>query len=395
MNWELKKLGDVCKTSAGGTPLKLHKEYYENGETPWLLSGEVCQREITESKKFISKQGLENSSAKLFPVNTVLIAMYGATAAQCGILKFESTTNQAVCGILPNKTFLPEFIYYVFLSKIQELIAQATGNAQPNISQKKIKDTKIPVPPLEEQKRLVEILDESFAQIEKVEAIARQSLTNVCELFDSYLEKVLREHRAISQDKTLKEVSIEFGRGKSKHRPRGDKRLYGGEYPLIQTGDIADAEHYLTNYSQTYNDLGLSQSKLWKKGTVCIAIVGANVAETAILNFDACFPDSVIGVAVDPSKANNRYLEYLLQSFKSELKEKGKGTARDNINMRTFKNQFFPFPDVKNQAEIADNLEHLTRETQKLEIIYQRKIKALEELKQSILQKAFTKQLTQ
>ena len=135
VGWEVKKLGDVCKTGAGGTPLKAHKDYYDGGNIPWLLSGEVSQGEIFEAKNFITEKGLNNSSAKLFPKNTVLIAMYGATAGQVGVLSFESSTNQAVCGILPNDKILPGYLFYCFLSKKKELISQAVGGAQPNISQ--------------------------------------------------------------------------------------------------------------------------------------------------------------------------------------------------------------------------------------------------------------------
>ncbi len=195
-------------------------------------------------------------------------------------------------------------------------------------------------------------------------------------------------------DKTLKEVALEFGRGKSKHRPRGDPKLLGGKYPLIQTGDIANVRHYITSYSQTYNETGLAQSKLWPRGTVCIAIVGANVAETAILDFDSCFPDSVIGLVVDKHQADADYVHLLLSSFKAMLKEKGKGTARDNINIGTFENQRFPFPPVITQKKIVAVLNALSAETQRLEAIYQQKLNDLEELKKSILQKAFSGDLT-
>ena len=132
--WEIKKLGEVCETGAGGTPLKTHNDYYAGGTIPWLLSGEVSQGEIFEAKNFITEKGLKNSSAKLFPPNTVLVAMYGATAGQVGILRFEAATNQAVCGILPNDKTIPEYLFYCFLSKKEELVAQAVGGAQPNIS---------------------------------------------------------------------------------------------------------------------------------------------------------------------------------------------------------------------------------------------------------------------
>ena len=104
-------------------------------------------------------------------------------------------------------------------------------------------------------------------------------------------------------------------------------------------------------------------------------------------------PDSVIGIVVNPQKANNEYVEYLLQTFKAFLKEKGKGTARDNINMATFENQKFPFPSVKEQQTIIIKLKALRSETQKLEAIYQQKLLNLEELKKSVLQKAFVGEL--
>jgi type I restriction enzyme, S subunit len=190
MKWEMKKLGDVCKTGSGGTPLKLHNEYYESGTIPWLLSGEVSQGEILEAKNFITKKGFDNSSAKLFPPNTVLIAMYGATAGQVGILRFEATTNQAICGIFPNKKTVPEFLYYYFLLKKDELVAQAAGNAQPNISQIKIKNTKIPLPQLIEQQRIVSIVEEAFAALDQAKENLQRNVQNAKDLFQSELNQI-------------------------------------------------------------------------------------------------------------------------------------------------------------------------------------------------------------
>ena len=388
--WQVRRLGDICKTGSGGTPLKAKKEYYENGTIPWLLSGEVSQGEIRSATTFITQKGLKNSSAKMFPKDTVLVAMYGATAGQVGILRFEAATNQAVCGILPSKHFVPEFLFYLMLSKKDQLVAQAAGNAQPNISQIKIKNTNVPIPPLPEQQRIVGILDEAFDGIATAKANAEKNLQNARALFESHLQSVFTQHGEGWVEKTLKEVASDFGRGKSKHRPRGDAKLLGGKYPLIQTGDISNADHWIVNYSQTYNEVGLAQSKLWPKGTVCIAIVGANVAETAILDFDACFPDSVIGIVVNKQVADNEYVEYLLQSFKAVLKEKGKGTARDNINIGTFENQTFPIPKLATQKEIVSQLDALCAETQRFESIYRQKLAALDALKKSLLDQAFT-----
>ena len=148
------------------------------------------------------------------------------------------------------------------------------------------------------------------------------------------------------------DVALDFGRGKSKHRPRNDEKLYGGDIPFIQTGDIRNASHIILKYSQTYSELGLRQSKLWPKGTLCITIA-ANIAETSILGFDACFPDSVIGFVANSEKTNSSYVEYLLSSLKTTLEEMGQGSAQSNINLGTFENLKLPFPPLAEQARIV------------------------------------------
>ncbi len=188
-HWVTRKLGDICQTGSGGTPLKDRKEYYENGTIPWLLSGEVSQGEVKSATKFITKEGLENSSAKIFPKDTVLVAMYGATAGQVGILRFEAATNQAVCGILPSRHFLPEFLFYFMLSKKDELVAQAAGNAQPNISQLKIRNTAVPIVPLAEQKRIVSKMDSILRETQRLESIYRQKLAALEALKKSLLHE--------------------------------------------------------------------------------------------------------------------------------------------------------------------------------------------------------------
>lgn len=243
-----------------------------------------------------------------------------------------------------------------------------------------------------EQQRIVTVLDEAFTAIDKAKANTEQNLKNAKELFESKLQSVFSEKGDGWEEKRLKDISITFGRGKSKHRPRNDKSLYDGDYPFIQTGDIRNCDHYITKYTQTYNEKGLAQSKLWKKGTICITIA-ANIAETGVLNFDACFPDSVIGIEVNEKFADRDFVEYLLQSFKVKIQALGKGSAQANINMGTFENELFPFPSVKQQQKIVSKLDELREQTKKLEAVYNQKLQDLEELKKSVLQKAFSGEL--
>jgi len=302
--------------------------------------------------------------------------------------------NQRVCRLHSFASTLEGRFLFYGINKFLKDIEDATSfTTVKHISSKQIAAIEFPIPPLAEQRRIVTILDEAFAGLEVMRANAEKNLQNARELFDRYLQSVLRQRGPGWAEKTLQSVSIEFGRGKSKHRPRGDARLLGGKYPFIQTGDVANSNHRIIGYSQTYNEAGLAQSKLWPKGTVCIAIVGANVAETAILGFDACFPDSVIGLVVNEKQADNEYVEFLLQTYKAALKERGKGTARDNINLATFETHTFPFPSIAQQKQIVARINDLSEQTQSLESIYRQKLAAIAELKQSILQKSFSGQL--
>jgi len=158
----------------------------------------------------------------------------------------------------------------------------------------------------------------------------------------------------------LYRISKDFGRGKSKHRPRNDPILYGGKHPFIQTGDVKESQGRITRFSQTYNELGLSQSKLWPKETMCITIA-ANIAETGILTFPACFPDSIIGFVADKNKCDVFFVEYLFRYFKYYIQTEyvGTGTAQDNINLGTFEQLEFPIPSLPIQNKIVKILKSI------------------------------------
>ena len=182
--WKIAKLGNVCKTTSGGTPSKGHPEYYEGGDIPWLRSGEVNKMNIHETELFITEEGLNNSSAKWFPKGTVVIAMYGATVGQVGILCNPMTTNQAICGIFPNETFTPIYLYHFLLSKKPEYLEIATGGTQANISQNIVRDTVVSCPPL--------TLQQDFASkiksIEKQKELIAKSIKETETLFNSRMD---------------------------------------------------------------------------------------------------------------------------------------------------------------------------------------------------------------
>ncbi|MCF2489693.1 restriction endonuclease subunit S [Dyadobacter sp. CY347] len=375
-DWETKRLDDVCNVEYGTRVVSKR-----DGGTVYPVYG----------------GGGATFFKDTFNREDCFIVARFAMSQQCTrFVQGKFFLNDSGLSVKPKnqKEILQEFLNLQLLYLNDNIYSLARGTAQKNLDLSAFRNIKIYYPKsLSEQLRIVSILDEAFAAITQAKANAEQNLKNTKELFESYLQGVFEEKGEGWEEKTLKEISLEFARGKSKHRPRGDASLLDGEYPLIQTGDVSNSDHWINSYSQTYNEKGLAQSKLWPKGTVCIAIVGSNVAETAILNFEACFPDSVIGIVVNPKKANNEYVDYLLQFFKAYLKEKGKGTARDNINLATFEFQKFPFPNVETQIQIVSRFHLLSTETKRLESIYKKKIADLEDLKKSLLEKAFKGEL--
>ncbi|NQT60160.1 MAG: restriction endonuclease subunit S [Bacteroidetes bacterium] len=391
--WEVKRLGDVCDFVRGPFGGSLKKSCFkENGfavyEQQHAIYNQFSQiRYFIDNNKFYEMKRFE-----LFKGD--LIMSCSGTMGKVAIVPDnikQGIINQALLKLTPSNLLNVEYLKsWMDSVGFQESLAQYTiGAAIKNVASVKVlKQIQIPIPPLFEQKRIVSTLDKVFAEIEKAKSNAQQNLKNAKDLFESYLQEVFENRGDGWEEKTLEQISDFFGRGKSKHRPRNDKKLYGGDYPFIQTGDIRNCEHYITDYSQTYNDVGLKQSKLWPEGTICITIA-ANIAETGVLTFEACFPDSVIGVVVNKKIVDIDYVEYLLQSFKTHLQTLGKGSAQDNINLGTFKDKLFPFPSMDQQQDIVRNLDALSAKTRKLENIYQKKITDLEKLKKSILQKAF------
>ncbi len=187
--------------------------------------------------------------------------------------------------------------------------------------------------------------------------------------------------------KKLGEV-CEIGRGKSKHRPRDAEFLFGGKYPFIQTGDVRRADLYLSEFTQTYSEAGLKQSKLWDENTLCITIA-ANIAETAILKIKACFPDSVIGLIPKENKTSVLFVKHLFDKFKIEIQKLSQGAAQDNLNQEKLSKIQFAFPSIVEQQKISSFLLLIDER-----ISTQKKIiKKLETSMRSYRQKLFSRKI--
>lgn len=180
----------------------------------------------------------------------------------------------------------------------------------------------------------------------------------------------------------------DLSRGKSKHRPRNDKILFGGKYPFIQTGEVKAANHIIKSFEKTYSDVGLAQSKLWPKGTLCITIA-ANIAETAFLGFESCFPDSIVGFTAAENIVMKEYIYYFFKGNQSKIEAFAPATAQKNINLNTLENLIIPYCSLLEQQAIVREIETRLSVCDKIEQDIETNLEKAEALRQSILKKAF------
>lgn len=260
------------------------------------------------------------------------------------------TVNYSVCD--------QKFLWYALTSKVDELNSKGTGSTFKAINKKALGDTEIFLPPLDEQYHIVAILDKVTDLIAK----RRAQLDKLDLLVKSQFIEMFGDPTCSTRWPTRKLSQLgELNRGVSKHRPRNDPALLGGPYPLIQTGDVSNSDLYIAEYSSSYSELGFAQSRLWKAGTLCITIA-ANIAQTSILTFDCCFPDSVVGF-IPGNETNAIFMHYWFSFFQKTLEEQAPQVAQKNINLK-----------ILNELEVINPPSGLQQQFEKF-VIYQYKIK--------------------
>lgn len=386
--WRTVELGDVLSLQ-NGYAFK-SSEYEDDGYFVMRITN-VQQGYISNhNPKYIKIDSSSKLAKFILNEGDILVSLTG-DVGRVGVIKDEhlpAALNQRVARVTEVNPALVnvEFLFHymnsdTFRTQVEKF---AHGAAQANVSTKDILSISLALPPLEEQQRIVAKLDAAFAEIDRAIEVEQSQL----KLFNQVREANLTEKFQALGDECrflhLSEACTDFSRGKSKHRPRNDERLYGKIIPFVQTGDISNAPKYLSTYSKMYSDFGVQQSKRWNKGTVCITIA-ANIAELAILDIDACFPDSVIGAFPNSEITSSEYLFYLLNFFQKMIKGKSKGSAQQNINLATFSDEVFPFPALKVQQKIVSEISELETGVEEIIACKSKKIDALEALKSATL----------
>jgi type I restriction enzyme S subunit len=386
------RLNDVADTTSGGTPSRRVSSYY-GGDIPWIKSGELNDGVIEQAEEFITEEGLKNSSTKIYPKGTLVIALYGATVGKTGILGIDAASNQAVCAVTPKTSEVStNFLFWFLRYKRQDFLNISFGGAQPNISQKLLRETYLLIPdlkiqnriceffevierrqkgekyldlpglpsPLEEQRRIVVRVEELVGKIEEVRSLRQQSLNEAEVLIKSALTSTFeKQSRKQGWEPQLLNQVTEIARGKFAHRPRNEPRFYGGDIPFIQIGDISNSNRYIQQYSQTLNQDGLSISRMFPKGTVVIAITGATIGVTGILTFDSCFPDSIVGIAAQKDDTIPEFIYWSLEYVKKVALAEAKQTTQPNINLKNLNKLKIPVPPIAEQHRIVAYLDNL------------------------------------
>ncbi len=294
------------------------------------------------------------------------------------------------------------YIRYFIDQNREKLRNSKVGSAIPHLNKDLFFDLKLPFPPLSEQKRIVAHIETLFAKLDEAKKRAQEVIDDIetrkaailHKAFTGELTAKWRGEHGVGMESWEKYKFNELGtleRGRSKHRPRNDPKLFGGKYPFIQTGDVARSGMYITEHTQTLSEVGAEQSKLFPKGTLCITIA-ANIGDVSILTYDCCFPDSVVGFTPN-ERTLSEYIYYLMSTLQREIEANAPATAQKNINLRILNDLLLDIPSVAEQTQIVNQVEYLFFQEQHAEEAAEAVLEQIDLMKKSILARAFRGEL--
>lgn len=352
--WKKVKLGDIA-TYINGCAFK--PSDWSNQGVPIVriqnLTGSFSETNYYD-KHYNSKYEINNGD--------VLISW----SASFGVYvwdKGKAILNQHIFKVVFNKIDVDK-TYFIFAVKslLKKMEKQTHGATMKHITKPLFDNMEFPFPAMEEQKKIAARLDAVSDLLAKQKQLLSEQDNLIQSTFYDMFGDPIKNNKGWKIEKFKKLGTLE--RGKSQHRPRNAPELLGGPYPLIQTGDIAQAGLYLDSFSQTYSELGLKQSRLWKKGTLCITIA-ANIAKTSILNFDACFPDSVVGF-VNNTSCNIMFIQIWMSFLQKILENNAPQAAQKNINLEILGNLNVIVPPLELQEKFALIVKQIETEKSKI-----------------------------
>ena len=373
--YELKPLSSLFKTSSGGTPLKGRKEYYENGTIPWLTSGEVNVEHITSAKSKITQLALDETSAKIPPVNSVLVSMYGSIG-YAGILEFEAAINQAICAIHPNPNYTPEWICHFIRSKKFELVNQGVGGTLTNISQEKIRKLLVPVVPVEEQNKFTNFVK----QVDKSKVKFHQLIESYDTLVKSRFVEIFGDPVSNPkgwEKKKLRDLLI-IERGGS---PRPISAFVTDDengLNWIKIGDAVEESYYIDHVEEKIKPEGLNKTRQVYPGDLILSN-SMSFGKPYILNISGCIHDGWLVLRDSKEVFNKLFLCMALgcPTVTHTFQSMARGAVVKNLNKDLVGNFDMFLPPRKLQDEFVQFIKQVDKS--KFEVIYR-----LQKLKESI-----------
>jgi Restriction endonuclease S subunits len=404
-HWKVKKLGEVCHTTSGGTPSRGNNKYYQ-GNIPWVKSGELDKGLILETEEMISEEAIKNSSAKIFPKGTLLIALYGATIGKLAFLGVDASTNQAICGIYKNENIDSNYLFNYLFYKKPSLVKQGIGGAQPNISQGILKNLEIPIPPLSEQQAIVAKIEELLSDLEN----GKQQLQTAQQQLKVYRQSLLKwAFEGKLTNKNVKDGELPKGWKWVKLGDACNKIQDGSHFsPQIQYDEPGKNRFmYITakNIRNDYMDFRKLiyvdkefHDSIYSRcnpefGDVLLTKDGVNTGEATLNTLHEPF-SLLSSVCIFKTKKNeliSSYLKYFIQSpfGNKAILDSMTGTAIKRIVLRKIKDAKIVVPPIKEQQRIVDELESKLTVCDKIEETISQSLQQAETLRQSILKKAF------
>lgn len=404
-NWTLSKIKDIAETMSGGTPSTNKPEYWD-GDVPWINSGKLKDGIIDTPSRFISKLGLKESSAKLFPRNTVVIALTGATTGKVGFLNFETATNQSVTGILPNENYDSKLLFYQLMSLRSEILSKALGTAQPHINKGIVDNTLIKFPPLNEQKQISKKLDEIFGHLD----LLNNRLDRIPELIRAFKEKVLtyavtgklteewRKHNKISKQWKTERADVCCEKVQNGGTPKKGVGFSSSGYPFLKVYNIVNQKIDF-DYRPQFIDMNSHKHALRKSiclpGDVLMNIVGPPLCKVAIVSNE--YPEWNINQAITLFRPkeylSNKFLYYFFcegSSVKAVMPETRGVVGQINISLSQCRDFSIPIPSIEEQNEIVKVVEKLFLLSEQVESYYKNLKKLIVGLPEATLEKAFS-----
>ena len=393
-NWVWVRLENVASWGSGGTPSRKHEEYY-NGDILWIKTGELNNGWIYDTEEKITDEGLKKSSAKLFPTNSVLIAMYGATIGKVAILGVPATTNQACACAVCNQSLLYMYLFYYCISQKNVFIEKGKGGAQPNISQIILKQHPIPLPPLSEQQRIVERIEELFAKLdeakerlqEAADSFAVRKAAILHKAFTGELTKQWRCENGVSdeswEEKKLGEVVLLLS---GQDFPPAKYNSDGNGIPYITGASNFDNTHVLIN---RWTD---EPSVIAQENDVLLVCKGSGYGKTIIADFkEAHIARQIMALRVKEIIDNNLLL-YYLRNKNRFIKEQGQGLI-PGLSRKVILSLTINLPTLPEQHKIVRLIDDLLARERKAQQATEQALASIDLMKKSILARAFRGEL--